>query len=408
MDKDRLRAMLDEKRPFIIGMTRFSDPRFAALMAECGYDAVCIDDEHYPFTERQMAAIIRAVHGKGAACLLRTSSNTHDEVYRALDMGLDGIYSPHISSRAEAEVIISAAKYPPRGTRGCCPITAGMDYGFSPDYECANKRTAVFLMIETKSGYDNLDDILSLSGIDVIAMGPSDFSASYGRPGRSGDPDIKAAMEDVYAKSRAKGIICENFISAPADVPTGISRGDVCLYCDSDQQLWQKTLRLKLRNACRKRSVMECLEKGEVPNLVILTSTDPAPAETAVLEGCDAVLFDYSVGSFDSGRFSMLARTVHGRGSECFIILDISAIDCVDYLLRIGADGVIVRGISSDEEFNSLPRSGRLILAMASDASSVIASDLSLKGNVNIIGNDLDLMREGFCEYLSLIRAGIR
>ena len=106
-------------------------------------------------------------------------------------------------------------------------------------------------MIETKSGYDNLDDILSLSGIDVIAMGPSDFSASYGRPGRSGDPDIKAAMEDVYAKSRAKGIICENFISASDLVEATPDTGAYVSYSSA-----LKRLAIKLSKICNDLRLM--------------------------------------------------------------------------------------------------------------------------------------------------------
>ncbi|MGN0906693.1 MAG: HpcH/HpaI aldolase/citrate lyase family protein [Bullifex sp.] len=372
MDKDRLRDTLLKKSPFIIGMTRFSDPRFAGLMAECGYDAVCIDDEHYPFTERQKTAIIRSVHANGASCLLRISAGTHDEVYRALDMGLDGVYAPHVSTKAEAEVILSSSKYPPMGKRGCCPITAGADYGFSSDYEKSNERIAVFMMIETKEGYENLDEILSLPGIDVIAMGPSDFSASYGKPGKASDPEIKAAMDDVYKKARAAGVICETFVSSPEDVTEGLKKGDVCLYCDSDQQMWQKVLR-------RYRT--------SEPFMVTLTTTDPAAAETAALEGAD-ILFDYSAGAFDPARFSMLARTVHGRCCKCFVLLTGSEIDCVNYFFRLGADGAVIR---------------------ESDHDTILLKDgTSRRGRVNIIGNDLELMKEGFAEYLSLIRAGIR
>ena len=372
MDSNRLRDTLMKKRPFIIGMTRFSDPRFAGLMAECGYDAVCIDDEHYPFTERQKTAIIRSVHANGASCLLRISAGTPDEVYRALDMGLDGIYAPHVSTKAEAEVILSASKYPPMGKRGCCPITAGADYGFSSDYSRANERTAVFMMIETKEGYENLDEILTLPGIDVIAMGPSDFSASYGKPGRASDPEIKAAMNDVYRKARAAGVICETFVSSPEDVTEGLKKGDVCLYCDSDQQMWQKVLR---RCSTAK------------PFMVTLTTMDPAAAETAALEGAD-VLFDYSAGAFDPGRFANMARTVHGRKCKCHVLLTGSEIDCVNYLFRLGADGAVIH---------------------ESDHDTILLKDgTSLEGRVNTIGNDLELMKKGFEEYLISVREGIR
>ena len=61
-------------------------------------------------------------------------------------------------------------------------------------------------MIEKKGAVDNLEEILSLDGIDMIQWGPADYALSVGRPGGWYDPDIRAVEKRVIETSLKMGI----------------------------------------------------------------------------------------------------------------------------------------------------------------------------------------------------------
>jgi len=46
-------------------------------------------------------------------------------------------------------------------------------------------------MIEKKSAMQNLDEILSVEGVDMVQFGPSDYSISIGKPGQARHPMSK-------------------------------------------------------------------------------------------------------------------------------------------------------------------------------------------------------------------------
>jgi 4-hydroxy-2-oxoheptanedioate aldolase len=60
-------------------------------------------------------------------------------------------------------------------------------------YVDAMKDTVIAIMIEKKPTLDNLEDILSVGGVDMIQFGPCDYAISIGVPGEWAHPKVKAA-----------------------------------------------------------------------------------------------------------------------------------------------------------------------------------------------------------------------
>jgi 4-hydroxy-2-oxoheptanedioate aldolase len=83
---------------------------------------------------------------------------------------------------------------------------AYMKYGGGPDYVQALRDVVVLIMIEKKAGFDCLEEILSVSGIDMIQWGPTDFSMSMGMPGAVRDPKIKAIERQVIETCLKMGV----------------------------------------------------------------------------------------------------------------------------------------------------------------------------------------------------------
>ena len=129
---------------------------------------------------------------------------TKEEGPVLLDIGAYGLVVPWVNTRVQAEMAVKATRYAPEGLRGCGPRRAAM---FDPDYlATADNEILVITQIETKQAVENIEDILSVDGIDVSYIGPADLSASYGHLGNMSHPDVQEAIDIVYKASRAAGV----------------------------------------------------------------------------------------------------------------------------------------------------------------------------------------------------------
>ena len=165
-----------EKQPAYGGWLTENSTAAIDAYAQAGFDYVGIDCQHALLDETEVARIIDRLRDAPFAVLARPSHNAAAPIGKLLDAGADGVIIPGVNTRAEAEAAISASRYPPRGTRSLGPIRAGL--GRLP--EEIEARALCFLMIETKEGIDNLDEILSVPGVDCAYVGPSDLAYALG------------------------------------------------------------------------------------------------------------------------------------------------------------------------------------------------------------------------------------
>ncbi len=169
---------------------------------DAGYDFVMIDREHTALNSETILEHIRAARLLGLPSMVRVADNTYAELNRTLDQMPDGIFVPRIRTRAEVERIIETVKYPPKGKRGVgastCP--AGRYMGWESVAEMVrtlNGTTVIGIQIETKEALENLDDILSVPGIDVAVVGNDDLSTGMGIPGEFYSDTYRNAVKDV-------------------------------------------------------------------------------------------------------------------------------------------------------------------------------------------------------------------
>jgi len=69
----------------------------------------------------------------------------------------------------------------------------------------ANQQTFLLIQMEEPDAVDQAEAIASLPGVDMIMLGPADFSVLTGIPGQLGDPSILAAIKKVAAGARNAG-----------------------------------------------------------------------------------------------------------------------------------------------------------------------------------------------------------
>ena len=127
----------------------------------------------------------------GIVPLVRITDPAADWMYmRVLEAGAKGVIIPRVREAADVRRALQQIKYPPLGTHGLCPWgrrfrygadTEGQNYGY---LDSANEDVLVSVIIETREGFDNLDEILSVDGIDFAIWGPLDMLAAMGFKGR--------------------------------------------------------------------------------------------------------------------------------------------------------------------------------------------------------------------------------
>ena len=79
--------------------------------------------------------------------------------------------------------------------------------------ECGNEAWAkaqrdvvIAVMIEKKSAMENLEEILSVKGVDMVQFGPCDYSISLGKPGQAGSPEVQKVQRDMIELALKKGV----------------------------------------------------------------------------------------------------------------------------------------------------------------------------------------------------------
>ena len=174
-------------------------PFAAEIYARQGWDTVTIDMEHGSIGFDGAVAILQAITASGVVPLVRIPKVDAAIIGMVLDAGALGITCAMINTASEANELVRACKYPPRGIRSLSRVArAALIYG--PDYNArANESTTAFAMIETAEGMANLDDITAVDGIDGIYVGSVDLAMSVlGRfpPATGSDPEIDALVED--------------------------------------------------------------------------------------------------------------------------------------------------------------------------------------------------------------------
>ena len=200
------------------------EPDIAEFMSTLGFDWFWIDMEHCPLEIKDVQTIIQAAGRSDVTPIVRVPWNDPVYIKRALDVGAAGVIVPWVNNGREAEAAVKACMYPPEGIRGCGPRRPVWYEDFRRYMDEANSRVIVIVQIETGEAIRNLDEILSVPGVDGTMIGPSDLSASLGY---RGDPDSREVQRVIRSVAEAhKGTnVCPGIASNPRDAEKHIEMG---------------------------------------------------------------------------------------------------------------------------------------------------------------------------------------
>jgi len=211
-----LKPQLNAGYPLVGTFIQSPHVGIAEFLATLPLDFVCLEAEHSPFDGETMRHIAAVCDLHRMPLMVRPPEAESVYCAQALDAGASGILAPRVNSADEADLVASACCYPPTGSRGVGP---GRASGYGADIvghlEEARDNTLVAIQIETASGIENLDGILSVAGIDLVFVGPGDLAVALTGNADPAAARVRATITAVLEKSKAAKRMTGIFANTP-------------------------------------------------------------------------------------------------------------------------------------------------------------------------------------------------
>ncbi len=183
-------------------------PGIGPMLAACGMEFVIFDMEHGRCDISLLAEMIASCRGSDIVPIARIPDVSFRPLSRVLDIGVRGVMVPRVETREQAQDIVAQLKYAPQGRRGVALGIAHDLYqaGDRNIFTKINEEIVVILLLETEKAFENLDDIISVPGVDIAWMGHYDLTVSMGIPAQFDHPRFLAAMDSLISVCRRHGV----------------------------------------------------------------------------------------------------------------------------------------------------------------------------------------------------------
>jgi len=213
MKKNRLREMLKKGKPTLGTRLLSVWPGMAEIVGHTGiFDYVEYLGEYSPWDLHDLENFGRAVELFDMSSMIKVDQNNRAFIaQRALGSGIQNILFTDIRTVKDAKECVRIVRAETPQTKGINGAANRRNVGYyleagTQEYVKAMDEAVVALMIEKKEVVDNLEEILSVEGIDMVQFGPGDYSLSIGYPGQRNHPKVKEAELKTIKTALGKGI----------------------------------------------------------------------------------------------------------------------------------------------------------------------------------------------------------
>ncbi len=185
-----------------------TDPSVYELASLIGFDGIWMDLEHHGYSVETAGNLMRAARVGDADVVARPGKGEFMRMGRLLEQGAAGIMYPRCDGVEEAKEVVRWGKFAPLGQRGFDGSGADMPYCTMQmrDYvSLANEQTFLLIQMEEPRAIDQAEAIAALPGVDMLMLGPADFSVLTGIPGQFDHPTVQNAIQKVATAARNTG-----------------------------------------------------------------------------------------------------------------------------------------------------------------------------------------------------------
>jgi 4-hydroxy-2-oxoheptanedioate aldolase len=207
------------------------------------FDYAEFTGQYGPYTPHDLEHLARACEITGMDAMIKIDQEPRTFIAaRAIQAGFTAMLFADCRTTEDVKKCVQSVKLIPQG--GINGYQMGRVTGYGRirgqpttlvDYVKFIDEIVIAVMIESKSLSDDIEEALSIPGIDMVQFGPSDFSISIGHPGEGyKNTQITEAMERSYQVAKKKGIRIRAECSAE-DMQKWIDLGckDFCIGSDT-------------------------------------------------------------------------------------------------------------------------------------------------------------------------------
>ena len=155
---------------------------FPFVLKKAEMDFFIIDNEHGNFENKTIMSLATNANAADMQAIVRLPDNDRAMITKLADAGVHGFLLPMTNRKEDIEKVVEYAKYSPVGKRGISTTRVHTHYGVADIKEymkLANEKMKIYAQIETRLGVENLEEILNVSAIEGIFIGPNDLSCDY-------------------------------------------------------------------------------------------------------------------------------------------------------------------------------------------------------------------------------------
>ena len=187
LHENKLRQLLDTGKPTLSTRLYSTSPLITEAVSLLGnYDYLEFAGEYAPFDQYGLENMVRAAEVHNTATVIKLDFQCRSYwAQKAIASGFHGVLFTDITTPEQVAESI-------RMVTPMCPQQEGMmgyaarrwtgyqSFASQDEYIDAVSKTVKIFMVEKKAAVDNVDEFLSVPGIDMVQFGPNDYALSSG------------------------------------------------------------------------------------------------------------------------------------------------------------------------------------------------------------------------------------
>ncbi len=276
----KLRKKLAANEPVYGLWVTLESASITEMAVALGMDWVVIDAEHGHLDWRDILDHVRATVRSDTVCMVRVSESSVGLIKRSLDIGADGVVVPWVESAEQLRDVVAFAHYPPEGVRGIGGERATC-WGrcFGPSVKEANEHVLVVPIVETVRGGRAIEQICRVPGVEILFIGPADYSSSAGFPGQWEGPGVAEQLLAIKDAVRRHGKQCGVVATSDANLEERRKQGFNVLAVGLDGGLLLRGLSNTMQGLGRPTTISPTFVPENRPDLAAKVTPLPTPPE---------------------------------------------------------------------------------------------------------------------------------
>jgi 2-keto-3-deoxy-L-rhamnonate aldolase RhmA len=215
MKRNRLRELLNEGKPTLGIHVICPWPGMVEVIGYSdAFDYIEYVGEYSPFSLEQLDNFGRAIElFPRMSSMMKVEEQTRGFIaQRALDAGVQNVLFTDCRTPDDVRECIRLVRSETPDAGGIHGYGMRRYIGYTLEigeeaWTKAMDNAVIAIMIEKKGAFENLEEILSVKGVDMVQFGPADYSISIGKPGQRQASEVLKAEKDTIEMALKMGVV---------------------------------------------------------------------------------------------------------------------------------------------------------------------------------------------------------